>query len=1169
MSERISKLVRAAACLGAAAALLCGQEPRGEISGLVKDPGGMAVPGATATARNVATNVAIPATANAAGSFTIPYLLPGEYTVTVEAQGFKRYERRGIELRAADRIRIDVSLEIGQVSESVTITGETPLLETATASIGQVTNQRSILELPLSGGNAFTLTRMAPGVNNYAQVNHNSFAAAPQVMSRISVSGARSQNTEFTVDGTPAMNGNNAMYIPPADMVQELRVETNSYDASVGRSIGGHVNLALRSGTNTLHGTLYEFHHNDNLRGLEFFQRRFLYNPATGPVNDEKKKSVNGHTVVNRFGGTVGGPVYVPGVYDGRNRTFFIYGFEAILRPTIASGNYFQTVPDAAQRRGDLSGLLRLGPTYQVYDPATITPEAGGRFRRQPFAGNVIPASRLNPMSQRFLNYWPEPNVAGTADGRNNYFRVYGVYDDFTSNTVRVDHNFSERHRVFVRYFKTQYLFDTNQYFPNESTGEQWDRPDRGAAFDDVYTVSPTFLINFRYGVSRHVQRWRPFAQGFDLAGAGFSPSLVSQIDPQGVTFPQIDIDQYASIGTSAPRGEFTTYHTFTLQLTNTRGAHNLRYGAEHRIYLDNNVNYTFETPNLSFGTTWTRGPLDNAPVAPIGQGLASYLLGIPSSGQIRVNGSFAEQSRFTAFYFQDDWRLTPKLTVNLGLRYEYDGPTSERYNRSVRGFDLATASPIEAQARANYARAPIPEIPADQFRVRGGLTFAGAGGLPRTLWLADRNNFAPRAGLAYTISQRTVFRAGWGLYYVPLGVDRTTVNQTGFTQNTAMVPSTDNGQTFIATFANPFPNGFSRPRGADGGLMTNAGQAVTAFRETLPNGIMHRWSAGFQHELPQRVVADVSYVASRATSLPVSQPVNGVPLQYLSTLPTRDQPAINRLTAQVSNPFFPLLPGTGLAAQTVARQQLLRPYPQFTGVSQTATEGASWYHSLQSRFERRFQNGFTVQGSYTWSKFMEAMDYLNEADARPARVIADQDRPHRFAMSGVYELPFGPKKPLGGNLKGAAGQLAGGWQIQAIYEGQSGAPLGFGNFILYGDLHDIPLPRGERKIDRWFNTAAGFERGAQNQLANNVRTASLRFTGVRTQGINIWNASGIKNFQVRERLRFQFRAEFLNAFNHTHFASPNTTVTNTLFGSITAASGKSREIYFALKALF
>lgn len=1156
-----------------ATALLCplalAQDPRGRILGRVADASGAVVPGVEVKATNAATNVTASSVTNEQGNYEIPYLLPGLYQVSAELPGFKKYVRDGIELRVNDRLALDIILQPGELTEVVTVTGQTPLLETGTASIGQVVDNRRLIELPLSGGNPFTLTRLAPGVLSFGAPNHPNLAPAVEVVSNISVNGTRDHNSEYAVDGTPAMWGRNASFVPPADMVQEFKVQTSIFDASIGHSPGGVVNVMLRSGTNELHGTLYNFHNNNVLQGTDFFQRQFLYDPSTGPVTDEKRKAVAPQHVINRYGATAGGPLLLPRLYDGRNRTFWVYGFEGLIRPGTERGNYFYTVPSLKERGGDFSDLLALGPRYQIYDPATIAPAPDGRFSRRPFANNVIPRSRLDPMAQDLLSYWPEPNVAGSADGRNNFFRPLRSQNEYSSHTVRIDHAFSQRHRVFGRYNQAHQLFQSGQTFPNTANGNVRHRYNKGAGFDDVFVFNPQLLVNFRYGFSRFIQTFHPLGKGFDLAAAGFSQALVSQLDPQGITFPQIAVDQLAQLGSNFVTGEFTNYHTVAADFTNTRGNHSLRFGGEYRLFREHNRNYNFAVPRIEFGSAWTNGPLDNSPAAPIGPGLASYLLGLPSGGRIDVNASYAEQSGYWSFYVQDDWKLTPKLTINAGLRYEYDRPSTERFNRSVQGFDFAAPNPIETPARANYVRSPIPEVPVEGFRATGGLTFAGVGGRPRSLWQADRNNFSPRFGFAWSLSSRTIVRGGYGIFFVPLGVDRSTVNQSGYTQRTNLVASTDNGQTFVASLANPFPGGIQQPLGATGGLSTDVGQGVSFFHQTPRNGYLQRWSLGFQRELPLRTLLETSYVGSRATKLPVSTQLDPVPAEYLSTLPVRDNTTINRLTAQVPNPFFPLLPGTNLSGRNVARSQLLRPFPHFTGITVARPLGYSWYHSLQVRAERRFSSGFTAQTGYTWSKFMEATDFLNPTDPRPEEVISDQDRTHRLTFSGIWELPFGPGRPIAGGAKGVAAQLIAGWQLQGVYETQTGAPIGFGNIIFTGNLKDIPLPKGQRTTARWFHTQAGFERDPARQLAQNIRTFPTRFSGIRTHGLNIWNLSALKNFSVRERVKVQFRTEWLNAWNHSHFAAPVTGVTNSLFGAVSNTVGFPRQVYFALKLLF
>ena len=1143
------------------------QDSRGRITGRVTDPSGAVIPKVTVQATNLETHVTVSAVSNEQGAYELPFLLPGTYTLVAELPGFKRYERENIEVRVNDVITADIMLEPGNVKETVTVTAETPILEEST-SLGQVVDAKRITELPLSGGNPFTLTVLTAGVVNFAVPNHPSLAPATEVVSNFSVSGARTNNTEFSIDGAPSMWGRNASFVPPADLVGEFKVETARFDAA-GRSPGGSVNVAMRTGTNSLRGTLYERHNNNKLMGIDFFQRRFLYDPSTGPLTEEKRKSVQPQHVINHFSATLGGPVAAPKIYDGKNRTFWIYGFEGLTRPSQERGNYYHTVPTLKERKGDFSDLLAISSRYQIYDPATTTPAANNRYSRLPFAGNVIPQQRFDPLAKTFLQYWPEPNLPGAIDGHDNFWSTLSSYNEYFAHLARVDHNIGGRHRLFGRYHQSHQLFESGRTLPNGVNGSYRHRYSKGFGFDEVFIVNPSLLVNLRYSLSRFIQSYTPVGAGFDLIGAGFSPALVNKIDPQGITFPQINVEQFEQLGNQYPSAAFTNYHTWGADLTKSHGNHSLRFGGEYRLYREHNRNFDRATPQIDFSTNWTRGPLDNSTAAPIGQGLASYLLGLPTGGRIQVSDSYAQQNMFTAGFIQDDFRIRPYLTLNFGLRYEFETAPTERFNRSVRGFDFQTPNPIEPQARANYAANPIPEIPPEQFRVLGGLTHAGVGGQPRPLWDTDRKNFAPRVGLALRLPHATVLRAGYGLYYITNGVDRIDVNQAGFTQQTTLTPTLDNGQTFIASFSNPFPNGFELPKGASAGLLTDVGRSVSFFQARRPHGYLQRWSFNIQKQLPQRVLFETAYVGSRGVRLDASRQYDPVPARYLSTSPVRDQATINFLTAQVNNPFYPMLPGTDLAGRTVQRSQLLRPYPQFSGVTASDPVGYSWYHSLQVRAERRMRGGMTLQTNYTWAKFMEATSFLNPTDPMPEKVISDLDRPQRFVLSGIYELPVGRGRKWGVSWRGFREALASGWQVSAVYQANSGPALGFGNILYYGDIHDIPLPISQRTVDRWFNTDAPFEKDTAKQLAQNIRRFPSRLTGLRGKGINIWNASAMKYFRITEKTRLQFRCEWLNAANHSHFGTPNMSPTNTNFGRITATSGYPRQIYFALKLLF
>ncbi|MEK7406934.1 MAG: carboxypeptidase-like regulatory domain-containing protein [Acidobacteriota bacterium] len=1151
-----------AACIFLALSLHA-QNPYGRITGRVTDSADAVVPGAAVQVVQLDTNVVTSTVSNQEGNFELLNLVPGHYRLIVELQGFKRYERGPLEVRVGDVVSLPVKLELGALAESVTVTAEAPLLESATASVGQVIENRRIMDLPIAGGSLNYLIQLSPNVTTLNAPTHGWLPQARDSVSNLSVAGTRSRSSEFTLDGIPNMAQEGIIaFAPPPEVVQEFRVQTAAYDSSVGHFTGAHVNMVLKNGTNEFHGNLYFGHLSRPLMTKPFFTNRSLYDLSTGPPTREKSAQLWPYTLTNRYRGNAGGPVYLPRVYDGRNRTFWHFGTDFMLRTFPVQG--FRTVPTLKQRRGDFSDLLALGAQYQIYDPATIAPAPGGRFSRQPLAGNTIPASRLDPGALKLLDYYPLPNAAGTVDGRNNYTGAPASRIDYNSQILRIDQVFSENHRMYGSFSQSHVLGRQGVILANIARGTLSNTRYRGLALDDVITLRPDLVVNVRYGFTRLRPLSEPLSIGFDLSTVGFAPALVRQLDPKLTALPEIAVDQYESIGAGSGSRTATNYHSITGTVSNIRGNHSLRFGGEYRTLQENNYNYGNVSPSLNFGVTWTRGPLDTSPAAPIGQGLASLLLSVPTGGGIDINPSYAEQSGYAAWFLHDDWKVTRKLTVNLGLRYEVEVPTTERFNRTNRGFDFTTANPIQDAARTAYARNPIPEAPAGQFQTLGGLLFAGAGGIPRGLWDTDASNLSPRLGLAWLIRQKTVVRAGYGVFFESNGADRIDVSQQGFSQRTSVVPSLDNGLTFRASLRDPFPDGLLQPAGASAGLRTFLGRSPGFFSPSRRNGYMQRWSFNVQQEFPHRLLFEVGYTGNRGTGLGLGQQYNPVPARYLSTSLVRDQAAIDFLSAVFPNPFFGMreFDGSGLQGRTVARSQLLRPYPHFSGISSTLSGGFSWYHALHLRAEKRFSHGYTLTASYTWSKFMEAVERLNDSDPHPHHVVSPQDRPHHLVASGIFEFPLGRRKHWGSAWPGWADAVLGGWSVQAIYSGQSGAPVGFGNISFLGNLHEIVVPRSQRRVERWFNPEAGFVRDPRLTLGSNLRAFPLRLTGLRADGYNTWDLSLFKTFRIAERFKLQLRAEGQDALNHAMFGGPNANPVSTLFGTVnTTAWTEQRKI--------
>jgi hypothetical protein len=1131
------------------AAPAAAQESRGTLQGRVVDSSGGAVPGATVEVLNIATGVVTPTTTNDQGSYRMPFLNPGTYRVTVSLTGFGRFISDNIELHVADVLTVDATLKVGSLSDEVTVTATAATVDRTTAELGQVVDARRIAELPIREGSPVELVILAPGVTVVTDLRSRK-AAFNNGLSQFSTDGVGEKKNDFTIDGVSNVANDRVAYSPPSASVEEFKIHTTSYDAAIGNTMGAVVNLVTKSGTNSLRGQVYEWFRGSTLDARNYFDRI---------ANRPKRKYDD-----NRFGGAVGGPIR-------SNRTFYFANFEA--NPFQVPSPNIVTVPTAKMRNGDFSDLLALGPQYQIYNPFTTrpSPTTPGRFVRDPFPGNIIPAGLIDPVAKKIMEFFALPNQAGTADGQSNYQNPTAVaFETYYTATGRVDHNLSPKHRVYGRFSWDFWEEEKDDRFDNIATGIFLNRKNRILGLDDAYTIRNNLLVNVRGGFSRQMFPERRRSQGFDLGSLGFSPTLVALAPKDRAAFPFINYDGFQDFSTSeSGDGYFTTdVYSVTGNLMWLVGRHNMKYGSEYRNYIEDASRFsTASAPQINFSNTWTRGPIDNSSAAPFGQDFASFLLGLPTGGTMSRAAAYREKSSVLSFYAHDDWRVRDTLTLNLGVRWEIEQPLTEAEDRFVSGFDFTTAPPIAAAAEAAYARNPIPEVPADQFKVRGGLLYPDTGG-PRQAWDRNMGNVMPRAGFAWLASPKTSVRGGYGLFYDVLGTNRITVNQVGYSRDTALTPSLDNGQTFRATLANPFPDGLLEPVGSALGLMTNVGLGVSfPYIGDVRNPRNHRWSLGLQRELPWQLLVEATYVGALGQNLPVTRQLNPVPQQYLSTSPVRDDATNNRLSQQVPNPFIGLVP-TGLTGANVSRSQLLRPYPQFTSVQATETNGKTDYQALQTRVERRMANGFTVQIAYAWSRAMTETGYLNDSDAALERVISQWDRAHTFVASGLVELPFGANRRYGRTWGGVTNAVLGGWQIGYIFKAQSGAPVGFGNFLFASGKGVDDIAADDQRVDHWFNVDA-FNRVSAQQLVSNVRTQPSRFSEVRGPGYAVLDLSLLKNVSLGGTRQVQFRVEAYNALNRANLGNPNTTTTSSALGTITSQNGLPRQLQLAVKVSF
>ncbi|MFB3828986.1 MAG: TonB-dependent receptor domain-containing protein [Bryobacteraceae bacterium] len=1175
MTAGIGRAFALAACLCAGAVA---QEFRATLTGRIIDPSGAPVPAAAVAVRNVQTNEEFTATAGGDGNFTVPFLMPGKYRVTVEAAGFKRGVREGIELHVSDRAALSIALELGEMQQAVTVTAEAPLLETASATRGQLIENRRVTELPLNARNPFMLSALAAGV----QWNGSMKYARPfdnGAIAEWSINGGLPRHNEFLLDGAPnnavtnaddgrTRSTNNIAFVPPVDATEEFKIMANTYDAQYGRTGGGIVNVSLKAGANQFHGAGYEFlrrywmdanSFENNAAGL----MRYAIDPKTGD-------NLGGH-LLDQYGAHLSGPVRLPR-YNGKDRTFFMFNFEGYREGT--PNPAISSVPSMLERKGDFSqaGITVWDPVTSRENPAFDPGKAEGagnpRYVRDQFPGNRIPASRLNPAGSKIAGSYPEPNTGGDGARFNNFLLSPNIArDQFRSWIGRVDHYYSPGQRMYFRYLhnRRNELRNINSLTGlGMSAQDPAVRINDGGVVDSVTTLSPTTILNLRGALNRYIMgAYRQQAMGFDLTTLGLPAALAKAI-PQAMV-PRISAQQYKDWGPAAWTEEITNTLSFQGSLSRVSGKHSLKAGGEMRDLRANLKGSGWGGGRFTFDREFTRR-LPQYSDNNSGSAIASLLLGYPSGGTVENNAFPAFRWGYYAVYVQDDIRAGAKLTLNLGLRYDYESAPTERYDRMNRGFAFGQTNPLSARIR------PAAECPACA-NLRGGLLFAAAAGAPRAAFDPDRNNFQPRIGAAYQLDSRTVLRGGYGLYTM---AQAEFGGSTGFSISTPYVAATGGGAaSFIPSnsLSNPFPSGLLSPVGSSQGLLTQAGQELIFNLPTrrIPN--VHQFSFGVQRELPWRMKVDASYVGSRARGLMTNEfrsgAGHGINANTVEQLARARQDS-RWYTQAVANPFAGLLPGTSLNSATVARSQLLRPYPQFLGITQGLENvGRTWYNSFQLVLEKRFGNGLTFTSSYTLSKNIGALDYLNDQDPGPSRVLLDSDRTHRWVLSGVYEMPFGKGRKFGGGSGRAVNLLLGGWQFNWIATLQSGDPM-----VYPGAANLVGNPRVEsQSLSRWFNPCVLQLDGASRE-PNAARTGfvpcsqpawairapyTLRTTPQRSgQMRNFWasqyDMSLSKMFRINERMRAQFRVESFNTFNTPIFGGPNTDPASPLFGNVTAA---------------
>jgi hypothetical protein len=1152
-------MTKAHDCLLLAFLLACSialaQSPQATITGTITDAQGGRVAAAEVLATQVETNLTFRGKSSEDGTYVIPNLPVGQFTVTASVAGFKTARRTEVQLEVAQRLRLDFALELGQLTETVTVQGEVSRVSTESSSLGTVVEKRRIEELPLNGRHIFNLVKLVAGVQPSDRGADGFGEITNQGFSQIHFNGGPVYGNQFLLDGgaNTVPVHNEIGVVPMVDAVEEFKVETNSLKAEYGQTSGGVVNVVTKSGTNSFHGSLYEFGRNDAMDARNAF--------ATQPDNSGRIKPVLRY---NQYGGTVGGPILIPKLYNGKNKTFFFVGYEQWRFRN--SELRFASVPTALQRGGDFTNTRDAqGTLISIFDPATTRANPGGSgFVRDPLPGNVVPRSRMDPLSLKVLDFIPLPNATpiNQFTNTNNFYSLAVQPSDQGVTNIRVDHRFTDKDSAFARYSVTRNTRSGQGYGLGPADPDIFARNDQrdnyAAIFTETHIFTPSIINELKVSGARQDLPFHSIGYGGNWPQKLGYPSII----PQDM-FPAVTIDSVLQIGPTSFSYGHRAQHNIQAadSVTWVRGRHQIKIGIDQKWVRENWINKSLPSGQFSFAASLTGDP--QRPVG-TGIGMATYLLGQVSGGSLIIRNYMSFHNWSHASYIQDDFKLTPRLTLNLGLRYDLRSTPVERWNRHS-NFDP-------------YAINSDTKMP-------GVLTYAGVTA-PRNF--VDRNNldFGPRAGFAYAVTKdgKTAVRGGFGVVHMlteSYDMQADNSNSLGWEAST---PFTSNrGGNFPAFQFSVGPTSLVQPLGAAGGPSAFRGLAVRAQNRTAPPMYLEQWNLTLQREVRGQVVLTASYAGNRGVHIPGSNyNLNQLdPKYYLQYgLALQDQ---------LPNPFAGQIASGSLSGATVSRAQLLLPYPDYGSVLTMANHGnSSIYHSIQLNAEKRFAKGISALASYTGGKVIdesyssagssgETGDFrIGRLDRRGDRAIDQDDISQRFVMSGVFELPFGKGKMLLGNANRVVDTILGGWQVNTITTAQTGHPLavrGANNFALNWPnvVKDPTLWGNDRGVLKWFDTTA-----FQNPPDFTVGNAPRQLPNTRGPGMVQVDFSAFKNFHFTERVKLEFRAEAFNFLNHVNLNDPGTSFspnrlgqnTNAGFGRITSAM-KARSIQLGLRLSF
>jgi len=1166
------------------------QDTRGIILGYVTDAAGSAVAGAAVNVKDLDTNVTVALKTNDSGYYEAPLLIIGNYQVTVDAAGFKKDVREGLVLVAGAHLGLDFKLQVGSSSESVTVKADVPLVNSDTLSSGLNLDSTTLMNVPWPGDNVMELTWLTPGVQgtlSIADYSNRLHSGGPS--NGATVYGSVGGN-EYTLDGISNQEARGTAFNPPPEVVEALRVETSAFDASMGHATGTSVALMTRSGTNQYHGALRYTFDEAAWSALDFFTKQSYYQriaTANAAGNTALANNIASNPALtpyhhNQYAAAIGGPVIIPKLYNGKNKLFFFFGYAGFQINEYRQS--YATFPTAAERAGDFSALLNISATnYQIYNPYSAAPDPtrAGHIVRTPFPGNIVPASLITDPAYKFYSsFLPLPNdlPASNLQPTNDFVSYSAPYhENYNSYTNRYDYNIDANNRVMVRWEWNQwknYNPTWQFYAPTDANifeGSGQFRHNVGAGLDYVHNFGAKTILDVNFGSVNY------FTNSVDPGFASSPPSsigLPAYLDTKTSSYPLLPSMSWGGWTGFSPAiaPGITTDRVMTAKadVVHEMTKHTLKAGFDFRGNYYSGYTPGNNAGSFTFDSTYTQRTDDgyqSAGTGAFGSSWAAFMMGIPTTATADTNASYAVHNPYYGFYVQDNWRVNEKLSVNFGLRMEYVLGGTERYNRLIGQFDPTLTLPITAAAQAAYAQLASPPIPASQFSVLGGATYPGVNGSPRSVW----NNslvWLPRVAAAYQINQKTVIRAGAGIFYDSRSVQNETVLQTGYSWTTSQTVSNNLGQTFLANMSNPFPSGFQAAPGNSLGAMAVVGKGFTYLPYNRPPAGQYRWRADVQRSIGSATVVDVAYSGSYSDNILINQTLNAVPAQYWNFADSRNNTVANLWNTNITNPFLlsnfaglqtsnPLLyqymsTNSFFTSTTIHQSVLWAPFAQMNGLTATVPRGKAKTEELDISINRRFAKGFNVNAAYTRLGLWAADYFPNQFDTSPAFEPSNNGRPHRFMASTVIDLPFGTGRRFLSN--GFVGKVVGGFQLTVLGQWQPGAMEQFSSTAYFIGTSVSSLCGGPHTLAEWFNPADFVTNTSLVATTGQARTFPNYINACRGEALAVANASASRNFKITERFNLQFRWDVYNITNHSEFSPPNaSSPTASNFGEVTS----------------